>query len=134
MDELLRSCSIVVLAAGLTSESRNLLDEKRLALLPDGAFLINVARGGLIDMNALLSELRTGRFSAALDVTDPLEPLPPEHELRRLSNVLLTPHIAAGGIEMRRAMGAIAVEEVVRFCRGEPLQNVVAREMLATMT
>jgi phosphoglycerate dehydrogenase-like enzyme len=105
-----------------------------LALIPDGAYLINIARGGLIDMNALLSELRTGRISAALDVTDPLEPLPTEHELRRLPNVLLTPHIAAGGIEMRRAMGAIAVEEVVRFCRGEPLQNVVAREMLATMT
>ena len=134
LDELLRSCSIVVLAAGLTSESRDLLDKKRLALLPDGAYVINVARGGLIEMNALLSELRTGRLSAALDVTDPLEPLPPEHELRGLSNVLLTPHIAAGGIEMRRAMGAIAVEEVVRFCRGEPLQNVVARKMLATMT
>ena len=134
LDELLRSCSIVVLAAGLTSESRDLLDKKRLALLPDGAYVINVARGGLIEMNALLSELRTGRLSAALDVTDPLEPLPPEHELRGLSNVLLTPHIAAGGIEMRRAMGAIAVEEVVRFCRDEPLQNVVARKMLATMT
>ena len=134
LDELLSSCSIVVLAAGLTPESRHLLDEKRLALIPDGAYLINIARGGLIDMNALLSELRTGRISAALDVTDPLEPLPTEHELRRLPNVLLTPHIAAGGIEMRRAMGAIAVEEVIRFCRGEPLQNVVAREMLATMT
>ena len=134
LDELLRSCSIVVLAAGLTPESQHLLDEKRLALMPEGAYLINVARGGLIDMNALLSELRKGRISAALDVTDPLEPLPTEHELRRLPNVLLTPHIAAGGIEMRRAMGAIAVEEVIRFCNGEPLQNVVAREMLATMT
>ena len=134
LDELLRSCSVVVLAAGLTPESRHLLNEQRLAQIPDGAYLINVARGGLIDMNALLSELRTGRISAALDVTDPLEPLPTEHELRRLPNVLLTPHIAAGGIEMRRAMGAIAVEEVIRFCSGEPLQNVVAREMLATMT
>ncbi|HEV2904305.1 MAG TPA: hydroxyacid dehydrogenase [Pyrinomonadaceae bacterium] len=134
LDELLRSCSIVVLAAGLTPETLKLLDGRRLALLPEGAYLINVARGGLIDMDALLSELRTGRITAALDVTDPLEPLPPDHELRRLPNVLLTPHIAAGGIEMRRAIGAVAVEEVVRFCKGEQLQNIVTRDMLATMT
>lgn len=134
LDELLHSCSIVVLAAGLTPETRNLLDERRLGLMPDGAYLINVARGGLVDMDALLSELRKGRITAALDVTDPLEPLPPDHELRRLPNVLLTPHIAAGGIEMRRAMGAVAVEEVVRFCKGAQLQNIVTRDMLATMT
>ena len=134
LDEVLSSCSVVVLAAGLTPETRNLLDERRLALMPDGAYLINVARGGLIEMDALLSELRSGRIKAALDVTDPLEPLPPDHELRRLPNVLLTPHIAAGGIEMRRAMGAVAVEEVVRFCKGEGQENVVTGEMLALMT
>jgi phosphoglycerate dehydrogenase-like enzyme len=134
LDELLSSCSVVVLAAGLTPETRNLLDKRRLALMPDGAFLINVARGGLVDMDALLAELRKARLTVALDVTDPLEPLPPDHELRRLPNALLTPHIAAGGIELRRAIGAIAVEEVVRFCRGEPQVNVVTREMLATMT
>jgi phosphoglycerate dehydrogenase-like enzyme len=134
LDELLRSCSIVVLAAGLTPETRNLFDARHLALMPDGAYLVNVARGGLIEMDALLAELRNGRITAALDVTDPLEPLPPDHELRRLPNVLLTPHIAAGGIEMRREIGALAVEEVVRFCKGQPAVNVVTREMLATMT
>ena len=134
LDELVRSCSVVILAAGLTPDTRNLFDAQRLAALPDGAYLINVARGGLVDTAALLAELRTGRITVALDVTDPLEPLPPDHELRRLPNVLLTPHIAAGGIEMRRAIGAVAVEEVVRFARGEPPQNVVTREMLATMT
>jgi phosphoglycerate dehydrogenase-like enzyme len=102
--------------------------------MADGSYLINVARGGLIDMEALLHELRGRRLSAALDVTDPLEPLPPDHELRRMPNVLLTPHIAAGGIEMRREIGAVAVGEVVRFCKGEQLQNVVTREMLLTMT
>ncbi|MEO8436376.1 MAG: hydroxyacid dehydrogenase [Pyrinomonadaceae bacterium] len=134
LDELVRSCSVVILAAGLTAETRNLFDARRLALLPDGAYLINVARGGLIDMDALVAELRTGRITAALDVTDPLEPLPSDHELRRLPNVLLTPHIAAGGIEMRRAIGAIAVEEVVRFAQGEPPRNLVTRAMLGTMT
>jgi phosphoglycerate dehydrogenase-like enzyme len=134
LNELVGSCSVVILAAGLTAATRNLFDAKRLALLPDRACLINVARGGLVDMDALLAELRRGRITAALDVTDPFEPLPADHELRRLPNVLLTPHIAAGGIEIRCAMGAIAVEEVVRFSRGEPPRNFVTREMLRTMT
>lgn len=134
LDELLGSCSVVVLAAGLTPETRNLLDQRRLSLMRDGAYLINVARGGLVAMDALLAELRKVRISVALDVTDPLEPLPPNHELRQLPNVLLTPHIAAGGIEMRRAIGAVAAEEVVRFCKGEQLENVVTPDMLALMT
>ena len=134
LDQLLSSSSVVVLAAALTNESRHMLDQRRLGILPNGAYLINVARGGLIDFDALSNELRSGRLSAALDVTDPLEPLPVDHELRRLPNVLLTPHIAAGGIEMRREIGEVAVSEVVRYCKGEPLQNVVTPEMLATMT
>ncbi len=134
LDVLLSTCSVVVMAAALTPETRNLFDKRRLGLLPDGACLINVARGGLIDMEALLTELRSGRLRAAVDVTDPLEPLPVDHELRKLPNVVLTPHIAAGGIEVRRAMGALAVDEVVRFASGQPPRNRVTREMLATMT
>ena len=134
LDELVSSCSVVVLCAALTAETRNMFDKRRLSLLTDGAYLINVARGGLIDLEALSSELKSGRISAALDVTDPVEPLPADHELRRLPNVILTPHIAAGGIEMRREIGAVAVEEVVRFAKGEPPVNRVTKEMLATMT
>jgi len=134
LDELVSSCSIVVLCAALTPETRGMFDRHRLSLLADGAYLINVARGGLIDMEALLVELRSGRLTAALDVTDPVEPLSPDHELRRLPNVILTPHIAAGGIEMRREIGAIAVEEVVRFIKGQPPLDQVTTEMLATMT
>jgi len=134
LDQLLRTCSVVIVSAALTPETRHLFDARRLSLLADGTYLINVARGGLIDMEALLAELRTGRITAALDVTDPLEPLPSDHELRRLTNVILTPHIAAGGIEVRREMGAIAVDEVIRFANGRPPRNRVTREMLATMT
>ena len=111
-----------------------MFDARRLSLLRDGSYLINVARGGLIKMEALLEELRAGRITAALDVTDPMEPLPADHELRKLPNVILTPHIAAGGIEMRREMGAIAVDEVVRFANGLAPLNRVTVEMLATMT
>ena len=134
LDELVSSCSVVVLCAALTPETRGMFDQRRLSLLRDGSYLINVARGGLIDMEALLQELRKGRITAALDVTDPLEPLPADHELRKLPNVTLTPHIAAGGIEMRREMGAVAVEEVVRFATGRQPLNRVTTEMLATMT
>ena len=134
LDNLVRTSSVVILAAALTPETRHLFDERRLSLLADGAYLVNVARGGLIDTEALLAELRTGRLTAALDVTDPLEPLPADHELRKLPNVMLTPHIAAGGIEVRREMGAVAVAEVIRFANGQPLRNRVTREMLATMT
>jgi phosphoglycerate dehydrogenase-like enzyme len=134
LDELLASCSVVVLAAGLTDDTRGMLDARRLASIRDGACLVNVARGGLVDLEALVAELRSGRISAALDVTDPLEPLPRDHELRRLPNVLLTPHVAAGGVETRRAMGEVAVDEVVRFLGGEPPRNLVTREMLKTMT
>ncbi|HEV7893196.1 MAG TPA: hydroxyacid dehydrogenase [Pyrinomonadaceae bacterium] len=134
LDELLEASSVVVLAAALTPETRGMMDARRLALVEDGAYLVNVARGGLVEMDALLAELRSKRLTAALDVTDPLEPLPADHELRRLPNVYLTPHVAAGGVEVRAAMGAEAVEEVVRFFRGEPLRNRVTREMLARMT
>jgi phosphoglycerate dehydrogenase-like enzyme len=134
LDELVSSCSVVVLCAALTPETRGMFDQRRLSLLHDGSYVINVARGGLIDPEALLNELRSGRITAALDVTDPLEPLPPDHELRKLPNVILTPHIAAGGIEMRREIGVTAVEEVVRFAKGEPPLNRVTVEMLATMT
>ena len=134
LDELVSACSVVVLCAALTPQTRGMFDTRRLSLLRDGSYLINVARGGLIDVEALLEELRKGRITAALDVTDPLEPLPADHELRKLPNVTLTPHIAAGGIEMRREIGAIAVEEVIRFAAGLPPLNRVTIEMLATMT
>ena len=134
LEELLRSCSVVVLAAGLTERTTGLLDARHLKLMPDGAYVINVARGGLVDMEALMAELRSGRIGAALDVTDPLEPLPEGHELRHLPNVILTPHVAAGGVEVRRAMGAAAVGAVAAFFSGQTPANIVTREMLSRMT
>ena len=134
LDHLVCSCSVIVLAAALTPETTHLINKRRLSSMADGTFLINVARGGLVDLEALMVELRSGRITAALDVTDPIEPLPANHELRKLSNVMLTPHIAAGGIEMRREIGALAVNEVIRFANGLPPVNQVTREMLANMT
>jgi phosphoglycerate dehydrogenase-like enzyme len=134
LDSLLRRSMVVVLAAALTRETRGLLDRRRLALLPDGACLVNVARGALVDLEALVTELRRGRIRAALDVTDPLEPLPGSHVLRRLQNVILTPHIAAGGIEVRHAMGIAAIAELERVLRGKSPRRRITRADLARMT
>ncbi len=134
LDELLRRSRVVVLAAALTRETRGLIGRRRLALLPDGACLVNVARGGLVDLEALVAELRRGRIRAALDVTDPVEPLPREHPLRRLPNVLVTPHVAAGGLEVRRAMGLAAVEALERIFAGRRPRSRVTRADLARMT
>ncbi|MGC4889578.1 hydroxyacid dehydrogenase [Micromonospora sp. DT227] len=126
---LLRESSIVSLHAPLTPETAGMIDAAGLSLLPDGATLINTARAGLLDQEALLGHLRTGRLSAVLDVTDP-EPLPLDHPLRALPNVLVTPHVAgAQGSELRR-LGDQAVEEVDRFVSGLPAADPVLAERL----
>lgn len=106
-----------------------MLDDRRLNLLPDGATVINTARGSLIDTEALTRLCATGRISAVLDVTDP-EPRPPGHPLLDLPNVLVTPHLAgAQGREMRR-LGEFAVAEVRRLLSGTPLLGQVQPEQL----
>lgn len=95
-----------------------------LAALPDGATLINTARGALVDQDALVAELRAGRLRAVLDVTEP-DVLAPEHPLFDLPNVFLTPHLAGStGVELRR-LGASAVAEVERFARGIPFAHPI---------
>jgi phosphoglycerate dehydrogenase-like enzyme len=124
VDELLAASSIVSLHAPLLPRTRHLLDKRRLALLPDGATVINTARGALVDTDALTAECVTGRLSAVLDVTEP-EPLPATSALYRLANVTLTPHIAGAlGGETRR-MTELALDELDRYRRGVPLQHQV---------
>ncbi|WP_265442810.1 hydroxyacid dehydrogenase [Flexivirga meconopsidis] len=124
LPKLLRQSDIVTLHAPELPSTRHLLDAAGLALMPDGAVLINTARGSLVDTEALLSHLTTGRLDAYLDVADP-EPLPADSPLFRLPNVVVTPHIAgAMGNEVRR-LGDAAVEEVRRLASGEPLQHQI---------
>nr|WP_328818278.1 NAD(P)-dependent oxidoreductase [Nonomuraea cypriaca] len=124
LDELCRRAELVTVHAPELPETRGLLGERRLALLRDGAVVVNTARGALIDTDALVRHCATGRIGAVLDVTDP-EPLPPGHPLLRLPNVLVTPHISgARGRELRR-LGEFAVAEVERLSRGRPLRGPV---------
>ncbi|MET9518195.1 hydroxyacid dehydrogenase [Streptomyces sp. NPDC002994] len=129
LDALLTASDIVTLHAPLLPGTRHLIDARALALLRDGAILINTARGGLVDTEALAAHCADGRIDAVLDVTDP-EPLPPGHVLLGLPNVLVTPHIAgAMGTEVR-LLGEFAVAEAERFVAGERLLGEVRAQDL----
>ncbi|MHB1469040.1 MAG: 2-hydroxyacid dehydrogenase [Solirubrobacteraceae bacterium] len=124
LPELLGEQDFVIVLAPLTAQTRGLFDARMLARMRDGALLVNAARGPLVDTEALLSELCSGRLRAALDVTEP-EPLPAEHPLWRAPNVLITPHMAGDSPEAARRAYAFVGEQIGRYARGEPLLNVV---------
>jgi phosphoglycerate dehydrogenase-like enzyme len=131
---LLRRASFLVLTAALTERTRGLLDRKALSLLPDGAVIINIARGGLIDLPALTDEVRRKRLRCALDVTDPDEPLPVKHPLRNLPGAIVTPHIAGGSRQVREQIAATVIDDLENFFAGKPVENRVTRAMLRRMT
>jgi phosphoglycerate dehydrogenase-like enzyme len=121
---LLPRADVVVLLVPATPATDGMVDAKFLAQLPDGALVVNAARGSIVDTGALLAELTARRLSAALDVTDP-EPLPPGHPLWSAPGLILTPHVGgASGRPLIRAM-AVAKAQLVRYAAGEPLRNVV---------
>ena len=123
LDELLSASDVVSLHTPLTEETQGLLSRERLALIQDGATLINTARGAVVDENALVAELVSGRISAGLDVFAD-EPRVPD-ALLDLPNVVLTPHIASATLETRAAMTRVLVDTVVAYGRGEPLVTPV---------
>ena len=124
LDRLLPSADVVVLVTPLTEDTRGLLDARRLALLPDGALVVNVGRGPVLDTGAVTAEAQTGRLRAALDVTDP-EPLPADHPLWGCPGVLITPHVAGGAAAFYPLAARFVGQQVRRFLTGEPLRNVV---------
>ncbi len=122
---LLPRQDIVVLLTPLTASTRGLVDAAFLAALPDGALVVNIARGPVVDTDALLAETASGRLRAALDVTDP-EPLPPEHPLWSAPGVLIAPHVGGAGDTFRPRMVALLREQLTRYAAGAPLLHVVA--------
>jgi phosphoglycerate dehydrogenase-like enzyme len=129
LDDVLPDAAILVNMLPLTSETTGLLDARRLGLLPEGALVVNGGRGRTIETAALVEELQAGRIRAALDVTDP-EPLPPDHPLWGLPNVLITPHMAGDSPGSTVRAFELAGDQVRRFAAGEPLINEVARYLL----
>ncbi|MFI5695522.1 hydroxyacid dehydrogenase [Kribbella sp. NPDC051586] len=132
LDELLRTSRVVALHAPTLPETHHLIGARELALMPDGSSLVNTARSWLIDSDALVAELRSGRIDAALDVFDE-EPLPSDSPYRGLPNVLLTPHQAAATVECYLGMGDITAGEIERYAAGEPLQYELTEAALARM-
>jgi phosphoglycerate dehydrogenase-like enzyme len=115
----------VAVATPLTAETRGLLGAPELALLRPEAHLIVVSRGGIVDEGALVAALRAGRLAGAgLDVAE-TEPLPPESPLWDAPNLLLTPHCSGASHQTRAAAWGILAQNVGRFVRGEPLENLV---------
>ena len=125
LDTLLAQSDFVSIHVPLTSGTKGMIGARELALLKPNAFLINTARGGVVDQPALVAALRERRIAGAgLDVTDP-EPPPPDDPLRDLDNVILTPHVAWYSEESREHVSVHAAREVVRILRGErPLSPV----------
>lgn len=122
LDGILPSADVVVLAVPLDESTRRLVGAEFLARLRDGALVVNVARGGIVDTDAVLREI--GRLSFAFDVTDP-EPLPPEHPLWRAPGVLISPHVGGNTTAFLPRIGRLVAEQVSRWESGEPLRNIV---------
>jgi glyoxylate reductase len=123
LDDLLRESDVVSIHAPRTAATEGLIDARRLALLRDGATLVNTARGEIVDEAALARELASGRITAGLDVFAH-EPNVPA-QLVDLPNVVLTPHIGSATVETREAMTRLVVDNILAFERGEPLPTPV---------
>jgi phosphoglycerate dehydrogenase-like enzyme len=121
---LLPDADVVVLSTPLTEATRGLTDGAFLARMKDGALLVNVARGPVVDTKALLAEVETGRITAALDVTDP-EPLPRDHPLWRAPGVLISPHVGGPTSAFLPRAKRLLIDQLTRFVNREPLRNVI---------
>ncbi|WP_328881622.1 2-hydroxyacid dehydrogenase [Streptomyces sp. NBC_00299] len=124
LDDLLRASRVITLHARLTAETRGLIGARELALLPQGAVVVNAARGPLLDEDALCAALENGHLSAAALDTYAQEPLPPASRLHALADrVVLTPHLGGASRAVAEKAARIAAEEVSRWVRGEPLAH-----------
>ncbi len=123
--ELLPNADAVVLLVPLTEATHHLVDARFLARMKDGAVLVNVARGPIVDTHALLAETSSGRLLAGLDVTDP-EPLPADHPLWHAPGVLISPHVGGATTAMFPRVHALLRDQLTRYAAGAPLDHVVA--------
>ena len=124
LDKHLPSLDVVILILPLTKESKHLFDARRLALMKDGALLVNVARGPIVDTDALVKELNSGRITAGLDVTDP-EPLPKGHPLWSAKGVLISPHVGGNSSAFEKRARRLIESQLDLLAQGKPLNNVI---------
>jgi phosphoglycerate dehydrogenase-like enzyme len=127
LDDLLRSCTVIVIHAPTIPETHRMIGARELALVQDGTLIVNTARSWVTDEDALLAELQTGRIMAALDVFD-TEPLPLDHPFRSLPNAILTPHIGSATIVGRHRQAAYIVRDLENWIAGRDLEFEVTLE------
>jgi phosphoglycerate dehydrogenase-like enzyme len=125
LDKHLPTLDIVILILPLTDDSRHMFNKERLAKMKDGALIVNVARGPIIETDALIAELNSGRIFAALDVTDP-EPLPAGHPLWKAKNLLLVPHVGGNSTAFEPRGRKLVESQLKLLAEGKPLNNIVA--------
>ena len=124
LPELLPRAEIVIVSLPGGEATRHIVDDAFLSALPDGALVVNVGRGPLIDTDALVDHVRRGRIRAALDVTDP-EPLPEGHPLWGLDGVLISPHVGGASSAMRPRIARLVRRQIEHLLAGEEPENVV---------
>lgn len=125
-DRLLPTFDVIILIVPLTEQTHHLMNAARLAAMKDGAALINVARGPVVDTEALIAELNSGRITAGLDVTDP-EPLPHGHPLWSAKNVIITPHVGGDSQAFIPRGRKLVEEQLARYASGQLLLHIVAQ-------
>ncbi len=123
---LLPTTDVVILTLPGGDATRHIVDDAFLAALPDGALVVNVGRGSLVDTDALVRHVAQGRIRAALDVTDP-EPLPADHPLWSLAGALIVPHVGGASSAMRPRIARLVTTQIERMLRGDDPVNVVLR-------
>jgi phosphoglycerate dehydrogenase-like enzyme len=124
LEALLPGAQVVVLILPSSVETRWMMGARQFALMQQGALLVNAARGPIVNTDALVEALKSGKIRAALDVTDP-EPLPDGHPLWKCPNLLITPHVGGSSPGFARRSLRVAADELRRYMVGEPLLNVV---------
>jgi phosphoglycerate dehydrogenase-like enzyme len=125
LHEVLPEAEVVFVIAPHTPQTEGLIGVEELALLPDGALLVNVARGKLVDTDALVAETASGRIRAGLDVTEP-EPLPADHPLWRTPGVIISPHVGGASSAFWPRSDRLIGAQLRRFAAGEKLENVIS--------
>lgn len=126
LPSLLPAAEIVIVGVPLTDATTDLVDDAFLSALPDGALVVNIARGRVADTDAIIDHATRGRLRFALDVTEP-EPLPDGHPLFALPNVLISPHVGGASTAMMPRMARLVRDQVERMLRGDEPRNVVLR-------
>lgn len=133
LEEIFTTCKIISIHSAKRPDTFRMVNKRLLEMIPDGALLVNTARGSIIDEEAMIEELEKGRFKAILDVFEQ-EPLPVDSKLRKLNNVILIPHMAGPTVDRRKYVTLGLVDDIKAYFNGKTMKNEISREYAAYMT